>query len=172
MTAISNSRTQSVFIMEQARRRGLGNLEALTADVAQLQPEGTFDRVVSVEMFEHMKNYKVSANTGCLQPCRGQGAQACECCKAGSSGSSWSRGLFKHDTKLRLERCMPCVRVAGPDTSKYAVDPREWTASSTAAGYTPGCVPAGADAQDQHLAAPAGPAVCAPVLPRALRVPL
>ena len=63
MTAISNSRTQSAFITEQARQRGLGNLVALTADVTQLQPERQYDRVVSVEMFEHMKNYKACSHT-------------------------------------------------------------------------------------------------------------
>ena len=58
ITAVSNSRTQRAFIMERARERGLDNVEVITADMNAFQPEGTFDRVMSVEMFEHMKNYQ------------------------------------------------------------------------------------------------------------------
>ena len=59
ITAVSNSRTQKEHIDAQARARGLGNLEVVTCDVNQLAfpPEVRFDRVVSVEMFEHMRNY-------------------------------------------------------------------------------------------------------------------
>jgi cyclopropane-fatty-acyl-phospholipid synthase len=60
ITAVSNSRTQKLHIDAQAARRGLGNLEVVTCDVNHLDfPAGTrFDRVVSVEMFEHMRNYE------------------------------------------------------------------------------------------------------------------
>jgi len=60
VTAISNSRTQKLFIDARAKERGLKNLEIITCDVNQLQfgPEIRFDRVVSVEMFEHMRNYE------------------------------------------------------------------------------------------------------------------
>lgn len=60
ITAVSNSRTQKVFIDDQARQRGLKNLEIVTCDVNRLEfgPETRFDRVVSVEMFEHMRNYE------------------------------------------------------------------------------------------------------------------
>lgn len=55
---VSNSRTQKEHIEGEAERRGLRNVEILTADVAELDlPAGEFDRVLSVEMFEHMKNY-------------------------------------------------------------------------------------------------------------------
>jgi cyclopropane-fatty-acyl-phospholipid synthase len=59
ITAVSNSRTQKLHIDAQTRMRGLRNLEVITCDVNRLAfPEGTaFDRVVSVEMFEHMRNY-------------------------------------------------------------------------------------------------------------------
>jgi cyclopropane-fatty-acyl-phospholipid synthase len=59
ITAVSNSRTQKLHIDAQALARGLRNLEVITCDVNQLAfAEGTqFDRVVSVEMFEHMRNY-------------------------------------------------------------------------------------------------------------------
>ncbi len=59
-TAISNSRSQRDFIMAQARLRGLANVTVETADVRTLElPAGSFDRVVSIEMFEHMRNYAV-----------------------------------------------------------------------------------------------------------------
>jgi cyclopropane-fatty-acyl-phospholipid synthase len=60
ITAVSNSRTQKQYIDVEARRRGFDNLEVLTCDVNVLAfPPGTqFDRVVSVEMFEHMRNYE------------------------------------------------------------------------------------------------------------------
>jgi cyclopropane-fatty-acyl-phospholipid synthase len=59
ITAVSNSRTQKQHIDAMARARGLGNLAVVTRDVNELAfPAGTqFDRVVSVEMFEHMRNY-------------------------------------------------------------------------------------------------------------------
>jgi cyclopropane-fatty-acyl-phospholipid synthase len=56
-TAVSNSAGQRIFIEEQARIRGLTNVRVLTADVNQLEFEERFDRVVSVEMFEHVRNY-------------------------------------------------------------------------------------------------------------------
>jgi len=60
VTAVSNSRTQKQHIDAQARERGLTNLEVITCDANVLEfPAGTqFDRVVSVEMFEHMRNYQ------------------------------------------------------------------------------------------------------------------
>ncbi len=60
ITAVSNSRSQKRFIDARAAARGLKNLDIITCDVNQLSfPEGTeFDRVVSVEMFEHMRNYE------------------------------------------------------------------------------------------------------------------
>ncbi len=59
ITAVSNSASQREFIMQRAAERGLGNLNVITADANEFQAEGQFDRVVSVEMFEHMKNYEV-----------------------------------------------------------------------------------------------------------------
>lgn len=55
---VSNSRTQREYIESQCRDRGLGNLRIVTADMNQFAPEGTFDRVLSIEMFEHMRNYE------------------------------------------------------------------------------------------------------------------
>jgi cyclopropane-fatty-acyl-phospholipid synthase len=60
ITAVSNSRPQREFIEARARERGLGNVTVLTRDANVLEfPAGTaFDRVVSVEMFEHLRNYE------------------------------------------------------------------------------------------------------------------
>lgn len=60
ITAVSNSRTQKQFIDARAHRRGLRNLRVVTSDINALEfPADTaFDRVVSVEMFEHMRNYE------------------------------------------------------------------------------------------------------------------
>jgi len=59
-TAVSNSRPQRAFIEAAAAARGLTNVEVRTADVRTLLlPARAFDRVVSVEMFEHMRNYQL-----------------------------------------------------------------------------------------------------------------
>jgi cyclopropane-fatty-acyl-phospholipid synthase len=59
-TAISNSGPQRTHIEKLARERGLANLTVRTADVRQLElPAARFDRIVSIEMFEHMRNYAV-----------------------------------------------------------------------------------------------------------------
>jgi cyclopropane-fatty-acyl-phospholipid synthase len=61
ITAVSNSRTQKAFIDAAAAERGLTNVRVITCDMNDLAfPDGTqFDRAVSVEMFEHMRNYDV-----------------------------------------------------------------------------------------------------------------
>ncbi len=58
VTAISNSASQRAFILARAKERGLSNLNVITADAAAFTPEQQFDRVVSVEMFEHMRNHR------------------------------------------------------------------------------------------------------------------
>jgi cyclopropane-fatty-acyl-phospholipid synthase len=60
ITSVSNSRTQKEFIDAEAAKRGLTNLTIRTANMIHYAGEGAglFDRVVSVEMFEHMKNYQ------------------------------------------------------------------------------------------------------------------
>merc|ERR1712008_139128 len=64
ITGVSNSRTQRTYILNQAKSRGLSNVEVVTLNVAR--PEfvnftqglaGRIDRIISIEMFEHMKNY-------------------------------------------------------------------------------------------------------------------
>lgn len=59
ITAVSNSASQRLYIEAQALSRGLSNLRVITADMNRFSPQGeTFDRVVSIEMFEHMRNYE------------------------------------------------------------------------------------------------------------------
>lgn len=58
ITAVSNSATQREYIMKTARERDLKNLEIITADMNEFQAPGAYDRVVSVEMFEHMRNWE------------------------------------------------------------------------------------------------------------------
>jgi cyclopropane-fatty-acyl-phospholipid synthase len=57
ITAVSNSRSQKAYIDEQARSRGLTNLEIVTADLHGFDPGATYDRIVSVECFEHLRNW-------------------------------------------------------------------------------------------------------------------
>ncbi|MBN8220327.1 MAG: class I SAM-dependent methyltransferase [Spirochaetes bacterium] len=57
VTGVSNSASQKAYIDGEAKRRGLRNLKIITADVNRFAPKEKFDRVVSVEMFEHMRNY-------------------------------------------------------------------------------------------------------------------
>ena len=58
ITAVSHSRTQREHITAEAIRRGLRNVTAITRDMNDFDiGAGQFDRVVSVEMFEHMKNW-------------------------------------------------------------------------------------------------------------------
>jgi len=56
-TVVSNSRTQKMFIDMTAKNRGIKNLRVITADMNTFEVNYKFDRVVSVEMFEHMRNY-------------------------------------------------------------------------------------------------------------------
>lgn len=58
ITAVSNSASQKAYIMEQARLRGLNNVQIITCDINVFSPKQQFDRVVSVEMFEHVRNYQ------------------------------------------------------------------------------------------------------------------
>jgi cyclopropane-fatty-acyl-phospholipid synthase len=57
VTAVSNSHAQRHFIEAQVKARGLSNLRVITADMNHFGPDQQFDRIVSIEMFEHMRNY-------------------------------------------------------------------------------------------------------------------
>ena len=55
--AVSNSRPQIEFIRDEARSRRLANLDAAVADVNGFTPDGRFDRIVSIEMMEHVRDH-------------------------------------------------------------------------------------------------------------------
>lgn len=57
ITAVSNSRPQREWIEGEALRRGLHNVTVITSDVTHFRPAARFDRIVSVEMFEHLRNW-------------------------------------------------------------------------------------------------------------------
>jgi cyclopropane-fatty-acyl-phospholipid synthase len=57
ITAVSNSRPQRKFIESIMAERNLKNLQVITADMNEFNIDRQFDRVVSVEMFEHMRNW-------------------------------------------------------------------------------------------------------------------
>ena len=58
IVSVSNSASQRCFVEAEARERGLDNLHVVTADMNDFAPDGRFDRVVSIEMFEHMANWR------------------------------------------------------------------------------------------------------------------
>jgi cyclopropane-fatty-acyl-phospholipid synthase len=58
VNSISNSRPQGEHIRFLARERGLSNIQVVTRDMNEFSPEKKYDRIVSVEMFEHMRNYR------------------------------------------------------------------------------------------------------------------
>ncbi|WP_369038885.1 SAM-dependent methyltransferase [Stenotrophomonas maltophilia] len=71
ITAVSNSHSQRGYILGQCQQRGLRNVEVLTRDVNLLAlPAAGFDRCVSVEMFEHVRNYRqlLARIAGWLKP--------------------------------------------------------------------------------------------------------
>lgn len=57
IVSVSNSNSQRAFIETKAAERGICNLRVVTADANEFAPSQRFDRVVSVEMFEHMSNW-------------------------------------------------------------------------------------------------------------------
>jgi cyclopropane-fatty-acyl-phospholipid synthase len=60
ITAVSNSNSQREFIEGRANERGLKNLKVITCDMNEFveTEQGPFDRIVSIEMFEHMRNWE------------------------------------------------------------------------------------------------------------------
>jgi cyclopropane-fatty-acyl-phospholipid synthase len=59
ITSVSNSASQKQYIDAKAAERGLKNIRVITADMNDFDIDAKFDRVVSIEMFEHMRNYEV-----------------------------------------------------------------------------------------------------------------
>jgi len=60
ITALSNSHSQRAYIQAKAMRRGLDNVRVLTRDINVFDTTERFDRVVSVEMFEHLRNWPLA----------------------------------------------------------------------------------------------------------------
>ncbi len=65
VTAVSNSASQRAHIEARAKAQGISNLRIITADMNVFDTDQTFDRIVSVEMFEHMSNWRAL-----LEKCR------------------------------------------------------------------------------------------------------
>lgn len=57
IVAVSNSKPQARFIQAQMARQGLENIQIITADMNDFSLDQQFDRIVSIEMFEHMRNW-------------------------------------------------------------------------------------------------------------------
>lgn len=58
VTAVSNSVSQKNWILAQCAARGLQNVQVITADIIGFAIDEHFDRVLSVEMFEHTRNWR------------------------------------------------------------------------------------------------------------------
>ena len=65
ITAVSNSAPQKIFIDEQCNKLNISNVKVLTADMNEFQTDDHFDRIVSIEMFEHLRNYRRMLNRIC-----------------------------------------------------------------------------------------------------------
>lgn len=70
ITAVSNSAPQRKFIEARCQERGFKNVQIITCDMNVFTIDSKFDRVVSVEMFEHMRNYQelLARISGWLKP--------------------------------------------------------------------------------------------------------
>ena len=70
ITSVSNSSSQKAFIDRRANALGLTNLTVITADMNDFSIDQRFDRIVSVEMFEHMANWRglLARTRGWLKP--------------------------------------------------------------------------------------------------------
>lgn len=58
ITAISNSKGQKDFILNRCQQLAINNVEIITTDINYFKTSAQYDRIVSIEMFEHMRNYK------------------------------------------------------------------------------------------------------------------
>ncbi len=57
VSSVSNSKSQQQFILAEADRRDIRNIDVRVCDMNDFDAGGTYDRIVSIEMFEHMRNY-------------------------------------------------------------------------------------------------------------------
>lgn len=58
IVAVSNSTPQRLFIESECAKRGIKNLKIITSDISNFSPDFKIDRVISIEMFEHLRNYR------------------------------------------------------------------------------------------------------------------
>lgn len=58
ITAVSNSHSQKAYIKQQTENAGLKNIQVITCDMNDFHSDAQFDRIVSIEMFEHMRNWQ------------------------------------------------------------------------------------------------------------------
>jgi cyclopropane-fatty-acyl-phospholipid synthase len=58
VTSVSNSSSQRDFIVGQAQQRALTNIDVIVCDMNEFKAPGRYHRIVSIEMFEHMRNYR------------------------------------------------------------------------------------------------------------------
>lgn len=63
VTSVSNSIDQISYIQNEAKNRGFKNIKAIKMDVNNLELDHKFDRIISIEMFEHLRNYKLILNS-------------------------------------------------------------------------------------------------------------
>ena len=70
VTGVSNSASQRAYIEQVAAARGLGNVRVITADANSFVPDRAFDRILSVEMLEHVRNHRalLGRMAGWLRP--------------------------------------------------------------------------------------------------------
>ena len=62
ITGVSNSSSQKIFIDSVASERNISNLNIITRDINDFRAEEKYDRILSIEMFEHTKNTKKLMN--------------------------------------------------------------------------------------------------------------
>ena len=58
ITAVSNSADQKDFITKLCQNNSISNISVITSDMNSFSIDKQFDRIMSIEMFEHMRNYK------------------------------------------------------------------------------------------------------------------
>ena len=57
IVSVSNSAQQREYIEKKATTLGLDNLKVITADINTFNIDETFDRIVTIEMLEHVRNH-------------------------------------------------------------------------------------------------------------------
>ncbi len=90
VTAVSNSASQREYIERTAAERDLRNVRVITADVNAFVPDRSFDRILSVEMLEHVRNHR-ACSAGSPPGCGPTGGCSCACSRTGRLPSALTR---------------------------------------------------------------------------------